>query len=354
MNVSSEPESYRSVMELESKRYSSAMEESSESIMHNSISPENEEDNTLHADHLDRTSPIHILVKIMSSIFWTDYLLNGLGEMLTLYDVDDYTHKLLAKPISNRSQLEKYSASLRSFLKNSAVSFLTKTLLSNYGLGEVQASINILVEQLNSVLKYSELTFSMLEKYLTYIEHGAKLAAAYINADSDENEQSASPSDLYDDIRVRAYAYLRVSDLDPSKMAKYIEDISNLVVNMNGMIDIVHHLYTNITPASFENIFNALTSKKTPAPPSYDGTKFENIHEINEYIRQHMEESLNEPQGFMYTVNELLEEARMSYIDKLATEITEILAFIPTKKDQERFIGQFESGKIWLSENHGE
>jgi hypothetical protein len=295
-------------------------------------------------------------------MFWEDYLIRGLGEMLTLHSVDPH-HNLVRKGPERRSQFETYTASLRSLFKGSAKSYVMKILFPSYALEDLQVRVDITIAHINEILKYAESTAAILEEYLTWVDHGSKLAAAYMNAllpdvyvDEDGNEtepEEVEPSDLYNDVRIKAYALLKLSDYDATRMAACIESVDNLICAFNCIIDIVHRLYSTMNPKAFENLFNAMVSKKQRAP-NYEGTKFENIHELNEYIRQRMRESLEEPRGFMYNVNELLEESRSFYIDKLATEIIETLSFLPDKKTQKRFVSQFESGKIWLSANRGE
>ena len=353
-----EPESYNTIMGNECKRWLMAMEEASETIIANSLVPDEENDDTLHQEHIDRTRMIHNVAKTMSSIWWEDYTIKGLGEMLTLYKVDSDNHLVYKKP-EQRSQLETYTASLRSFLKSSTSSYIMKILFPNYSLEEIRANVKIGIFHLNDALKYIESTSVILEQYMTWIEHGSKLASHYINAsilpEYDENGDElevdeTEPSDLYNDIKIKAYAFLKLSDYSATRMASHLENIDSLVFSLNNIADLGHRLYSDIDPKTFENIFNALTSKKAKSP-SYQGTKFENIHELNEYLRQRMKDSLEEPHGFMYNINELLEETRTSYIDKLATEVIETLSFLPNKKEQKKFISQFESGKIWRNEN---
>lgn len=357
-----EPETYRTVIAFEYKRYLTAMEEASETIVQNSLNPDDEDEDTCHSNHIERTRAIHAVTRVVSSIFWEDYLIRGLGEMLTLHAVDSH-HRLVRKGPERRSQFETYTASLRSLFKGSAKSYIMKILFPSYALEDLQVRLDMTIGHINEILKYAESTSAILEEYLTWVDHGSKLSAAYMNAllpeavideDGDEVEpDKVEPSDLYNDVRVKAYALLRLSDFKAPKLAAYIGSVSSLIFSLNNIVDIVHRLYATMDPKAFENIFNAMVSKKNRAP-NYDGTKFENIHELNEYIRQRMKESVEETNGFMYNVSELLEESRSSYIDKLATEIIETLAFLPGKKEQERFVSQFESGKIWLNANLGE
>jgi hypothetical protein len=349
-------------MAFEYKRYLTAMEEASETIVQNTLGPDDEEDNTCHGDHIERTKAIHAVTRVMSSMFWEDYLIRGLGEMLTLHRVDSQ-HRLIRKGPERRSQFETYTASLRSLFQGSTKSYIMKILFPSYALEDLQVRIDIVIAHINEILKYAESTSAVLEEYLTWVDHGSKLAAAYMNAllpnsVTDENGDEVEPdqiepSDLYNDVRIKAYALLKLSDYSAPKMASYIQSVDGLMCAADCIVDIVHRLYATMDPKAFENIFNAMVSKKNRAP-NYEGTKFENIHELNEYIRQRMKESVEEPHGFMYNVNELLEESRSFYIDKLATEIIEVLAFLPDKKEQKRFVSQFESGKIWLSASLGE
>lgn len=356
-----EAESYCIVMANECKRWLTAMEEASETIVTNSLSPDDEEDDTCHQEHIDRTRMIHTVAKIMSGIWWEDYAIKGLGEMLTLYKVDS-DNNLVHKDPERRSQFETYTASLRSLFKSTTNSYIMKVLFPNYSLEEIQTNVKIGILHLNDALKYAESTSAVLEQYITWIEHGSKLAASYINGslpaeyddDGDEVEvEEIEPSDLYNDIKIKAYAFLKLSNYSATRMASCLENIDSLIFSFNNLVDLGHRLYTGTDPKTFENIFNALVSKKAKSPV-YKGTKFENIHELNEYLRQRMKDSLEEPHGFMYNVNELLEETRTSYIDKLATEIIEVLSFMPNKKEQKKFVNQFESGRIWRNESPGE
>jgi hypothetical protein len=349
-------------MAFEHKRFLTAMEEASEVIIQGSLNPDTEEEDTFHGDHTDKSRSIHTITKIMSSMFWEDYLVGGLGEMLVLHKVNSH-HDLIHREPKCRSQFETYTASLRVLLTNSNKSYIMKILFPSYALEELQLRINMVILRFNEVLKYSESTTSMLEEYLTWIEHGSDLAAAYMNAlrpdiyiDEDGNEEETEevePEELYNDIRVKAYALLKLSDCNPAKMAACLESIDNLMFSLNEMVDLAHQLYASLDPKAFENIFNAMVSKRNRAP-NYKGTRFENVHELNEYVRQRIKESVEEPHGFMYNVSELLEESRVSYIDRLATEIIETLSFLPSKKEQKRYVGQFESGRIWQNVNLGE
>jgi hypothetical protein len=337
-----EPDSYYTIMALEHKRYQSAIEEASELIVQLSSNGSNGD---THRDHLDRTRTVHTITKMMSSILWEDYILGGLGEMLVLNDITR-EHTLSRKRPDRRSQFETYTASLRALLKQLPKSYIMKVLIPGYSLKEIQANIEIIVAYLNDAMKYAESVMAILEKYLAWIEHGAAIATAYVNTSRQDDDDKVEVSDMYSDIKVRAYAMLKISDLDASKMASYLDDINHLIARLNSLVSLFHKLYTSTDPQTFENIFNAMIAKKVSSS-THGKTKFENIHELNEYIRQHTIESIEEPQGFMYNVNELLDEARGLYIDKLATEITEILSFLPNKTDHKRFINQFESGKIW-------
>jgi hypothetical protein len=348
-------------MVLECKRYLTAMEEASDNIVTNSLTPDEEEDDTCHQDHIDRTKAIHGVAKIMSAMWWEDYVIKGLGEMLTTYQVDS-NHCMVDKGPGRRSQFETYTASLRSLFQSSSSSYLMKILFPSYSLEEIQTNIEVILLHISEVLKYAESTSTTIEKYSTWIEHGAELATEYLNAslppeydeDGDELEvEEIEAPELYSDVRVKAYALLKLSDYSATRMASRLESIDSLIFALNCMVDLGHKLYANTDPKTFENIFNALVSKKIKSP-SYKGTKFENIHELNEYLRQRVKDSVEEPHGFMYNISELLEETRTSYLDKLATEIIELLSFIPNKKEQKKFIEQFESGKIWQSENPGE
>jgi hypothetical protein len=349
-------------MAFEYKRYLTAMEEASESIAQNSLNPDDEDEDTCHGDHIERTRAVHAVARIMSSMFWEDYLIRGLGEMLTLHSIDSH-HSLVRKGPGRRSQFETYTASLRTLARGSAKSYIMKILFPSYALEDLQGCIDVALSRLHEILKRAESATAMLEEYLTWIEHGAKLAAGYTNAllpdafiDEDGNEEKperTEPHELYNDVRVKAYALLKLSSCDAFRMADSIEKIDTLMFAFNHAVGIAHKLYITISPKAFERIFNAMVSKKNRAP-NYEGTKFENIHELNEYIRQRVKESVEEPRGFIYNVSELLEESRVNYIDKLATEILEVLAFLPGKQEQKKFVSQFESGKIWLNASLGE
>ncbi len=358
----SEPETYRTVMAFEYKRYMAGMEEASETIVQNSLTPDDEEEDTDHGAHIERTRAVHGVTRVLTSMFWEDYIVKGLGEMLTLHSVDSH-HQLIRKGPGRRSQFETYTASLRSLFNSSTSSYIMKVLLPSFSLEDLQVRAEMVFAEIGEILKYAELTASLLEEYLTWVDHGSKLSAAYMNAllpnsYVDENGEDITPEEtepyeLYNDVRVKAYALLKLSQFKPAKLADYIGCIDGLFCSLMCIVDIVHRLYSTLDPKAFENIFNAMVSKKNRAP-NYEGTKFENIHELNEYVRQRMKESLEESEGFMYNVNELLEESRSSYIDKLATEVIEMLAFLPSEKEQKQFVNQFESGKIWLNANPGE
>lgn len=352
-----EPKSYKNVMAFEYKRYMSSLEEAGEAIVQASLLDDEEED-TGHVDHLDRTRSVHMITKVSTSMFWEDYLLTGLGEMITLHSVDA-DHNLVRKQPGKRSQFETYTSSLRSLFNKTTSSYLMKILLPSYALEDLQTSINIVVAHVNEILKYSEAAVATLEEYLTWIEHGAQQAADYVNyilagqpREEGEEQEKVEAADLYNDIRVKAYALLKLSDYRPTKLSAFIENIDGTLCAFCSILDIGHRLYATTDPKTFENVFNAMVSKRN-CSPKYDGTKFENVHELNEYIRQRLKESVEEPQGFMYNVNELLEEARSCYIDKLATEIIETLAFLPSKKAQKQFVRNFESGRLWLSDDPG-
>lgn len=366
----STPDSYGTVIYSEYKRYMGALEEASDNICQRSLSGEEEEDSS-HIEHLDRTRTIHQVTKVLSAMMWEDYIIRGLGEMLSTYRVNRH-HELVPRRAKERSNLETYTASLRDVSFQMRNSHLLKVIMPTFGLEAVRKRAIVVAEMLAQVLRYLESVMNWFERYMTWVEHGANMAAAYINAskleagedeeeDEDEEEgeeeetedeeeeeedDDVNPQDLYQDPRVKAYAVLKTTDFSPDRLVAFVSDIDSLIYYMGAMVDLGHRLYSSMKIGDFENIFNAIISKKARAP-QYEGTEFENIHELNEYIRQRVNASLEEPQGFMYNVNELLEEARFGFASKLASEISEDLAFVPSTSLQRKFVAQFESGLLW-------
>ena len=349
-----EPESYTTIMAYEHKRFMSALDEASESIVQASLDPDNPDCDTQHYDHIDRARTIHAITKSITSIFWDDYILTGFGEMLSLHSINQYNEIVPKKP-DKRSQLETYTSSLRALLLKSQNSFIMNVLFPSLNLTGLSAAVAKLQVVIREFLKYLESTISALEVYMTWIEHGSKLAAAFVNAntpdtviynDEEIETEPSEPYEFYNDIRVKAYAILKMTDFDSTKMVSCINSVSGLIDTLNEVITIIQKLYVGLDTQAFENIFNAAVVKKMKSP-NYDGTKFANVHELNEYIRQRTRDSLEEPYGFMYNVNELLTETHSLYIDKLATEVIEALSFLPDEKSQRIFVKQFESGKIW-------
>jgi hypothetical protein len=370
----STPDSYSTVIYSEYKRYMGALEEASDNICGRSLSGEEDEDSS-HLEHLDRTRTIHQVTKVLSAMTWENYIMNDIGEMLTLYEVDTHggRHKLVPRKAKERSNLETYTASLRDITHGLRNSYLLQVIMPTFGLEAVRKRAIIVADMLAQVLRYLESVASWLERYMTWIEHGSQLAAAYVNAakmeaeedydddDDDEEEEEeedeedeededsdddVEPSDFYQDPRIRAYAMLKTTDFNPDRLVSFISDIDSLIYYLGAMVDLLHKLYASMKIKDFEAIFNALVNEKGKAP-RYEETEFENIHELNEYLRQRVNASLEEPQGFMYNVNELLEEARYGFASKLASEISEDLAFIPSTPLQKRFVAQFESGLLW-------
>jgi len=362
------PESYSTVMYQEYKRYMGSLEEASDNICQRSLADEEEEDKS-HLEHLDRTRTIHQVTKVLTAMMWEDYILGGLGEMVSTYRVNRH-HELIPRQAKERSNLESYTASLRDLTYQMRKSNILQVILPTFGLESLHKRILVFADQLAQVLRYTDSVMGWLEKYMTWIEHGANMAAAYVNAskaeaedeyeDDDEAEDEEAeeeeedeeesdevdPSDLYQDPRVKAYAILKATEFDPDRLVAFISNIDSLIYYSNAMVDLGHRLYASVKVEDFEKIFNALVTKK-PRSPDYEGTKFENIHELNEYIRQRVNASLEESQGFMYNVNELLEEARYGFASKLASEVTEDLAFVPSLSMQKKFVAQFESGLLW-------
>lgn len=347
-NLNQEPDSYKAIMATEFKRYMTSLDEASELISLFSLETEEE---GLHADHIDRTKAIHTVVKIFSSLFWEDYLINGFGEMLQGYHVNKH-HELVNRSPQSRSQLETYTSSLRGLNKNITGAFFMKIFFPSMKLEVLQKRITAITEVIAELLKYTESISVTLEKFTTWIEHGSKIAYL-INKQYLEEDEELEPESYYGDIRVRAYAILKTFDFDTSKTVAFIEDVDGLLMVVSLLSELFHKLYVSIPPNEFENIFNALVSKKMQGPKG-EKTKFQNVHELNEYVRQRARESVEEPNGFIFNVSELLEEARSIFIDKLATDVTETMAFLSTKDIQKTFIKQFESGKIWQNANLGE
>jgi len=346
-------DSYQYVMLSEYKRFMNALDEASANIIQNSLNLEVDEETTYHRDHIDRTKSIHDVATIMISLLWEDYIVRGVGDMLTGSEVDK-DHKLVSKKPEERSQFETYTAALRGLLKNTKNSFLNTVLLPGYDLTSLGTKLSIVKNCVLDILKYTEVVSASTEEFLTWIEHGAELAASYTNASLDEGDEEVEPEEFYSDVRIRTYAYLKLSDYSVVRLTTSIQNIDGLLTASNAIADIFHQLYVSISPDLFEKTFNAMVSESNKSP-RYTGTKFENVHELNEYIRLRLRESIEEPHGFMYNVTELLEETRIFYIDRMATEIIDCMAFLPDKKTQKRFVAQFESGKLWQKlNNHGE
>jgi len=139
--MSPEPKSYRPIMSRESKRFLESLDEASTTIINNSVNPEEDED-TQHLDHMDRAKNIHDMVKTLSGIIWEDYIIGGIGEMLSTHLVTNSPHEArITGELCHRSQLRRYTSSLRAFFTQSRESYASKFILSTFGLDEIRTSI---------------------------------------------------------------------------------------------------------------------------------------------------------------------------------------------------------------------
>jgi hypothetical protein len=336
-----QPKCYPYVIYMEHKRFIEAIEEGS-----GLICSESDEEENQHSPHMDRTKTVHQLAKAVADMMWSSYLENNFDEMLTLYRID-CKHKLYEKTPEERSQLDTYIASLRAFLNTFDKNYIMKIVFSMFGLNQSRDNILVIREAVRMVLKYVESVVSWLERYMSWVQHGADIASAYYNTyNTDEDEEATTAEEFYLDNKVRAYAILKTSDLDSEKLVANIENVDALMYHINILIELGYKLYVDTPVDEFEKVFNALSNTK-PKSPNYKGTKFANVHEINEYVREHMRNSIENADGLVFIVTELLDVAKDFYIEKLAIEISDLLTFIPTKKEQEKFIARFESGQLW-------
>jgi hypothetical protein len=191
---------------------------------------------------------------------------------------------------------------------------------------------------------------------MTWLAHGATLAYKYRNAElvdeddcQDEETEEVlvdAPETYLEDERVKAYALLKTTGCEARRISEFMSNMDELLTISNEFTSLVHKLYLSLEPSQMESVFNAIVNKEGKAP-NYEGTKHANVHELNEYVRQQVGESVDSSDGFMYNISEVLDHTRENYISELATYISDLLIFFPDKAAQKRFITQFESGLIW-------
>lgn len=329
------PDCYPYVMGMEYKRFLESLEEVSDALINN------DKEQTAPG----RLAAIHRLAKTKLRLLCDDYLMDGFGEMLTTYKVSS-KHKLIPKTPGERSQAVAYSSSLRAVLNSFGQSFFVRQLMSSFKLDEVRKRLEASVSLLLEFLKNFENVANWTEQYMTWIDHGAKLAHGYYNTNMEENEMSAGIDAFYMDSRVRAYALFKTVDYMPEKVAEFLNSLNNLISNAIEITILKHRIYASLNPEDFEYIFNLLVSKKSTALVK-EKTEFENVHELNEYIRQRMKNSLEEPDGIIYNMIEMLDAARDTYIDKLASAVIDSTSFLPDEPTQRAFTRRFEDGRIW-------
>jgi hypothetical protein len=331
---------YLSIAVSELERYMSALEIACEILRHK---PE-------HAEHYERTKTIHDLVQTTIQLYATDYLLSHEKNIFTSHRITP-DHKL--NKHSERSEWERYLAGARSLVGRVSNSYLFKSVFTSYGLEWLSGNVlKTLVVNVLAFLKYLETTGNLLETYMTWIEYGASLAVQYINANAlavaEENEEVelVEASDLYTNIYVRAYAMLKTFNGDSQKAATALDAINNTLASFNHLIGLTQKLYIKIEPDVVENTLHSLTSNRQ-SKPTYLGTKFAGLQELNTKLQSLCKTSLEEPHGLLYNVREVLDAARQVYVSKLTDHIIETLAFLPTEQKQENFTRDFELGNLW-------
>ena len=329
------PDSYQAVIQLEFRRFFEGLKEAENYILEET-------------KDVQGCTSIHQIVENIISLFFTDYINSGLGEMLLLYPVDK-EHCLKARNPQIRSPLEMYTSSLRSMLLSVKDSYLLTGLTAAFGLEKFKQSALFAVQAILELLKNLEATVSWTEKYLSYLEHGAELQAVFTNASkSDEEDEDITPAACYSDAKTRVYAILKTTEFMPMKFASFIGSLNGLLENVSALIELGHKIYTSLAPDEFDNLFKTFASKKLSLkeeePKNFS---LENVKELNEFFRQKMKDSLDEETGFMYNVTMLFDGARAVYISRLVTEALDLLAFLPGDKEEKLFIKRYENGWFW-------
>jgi hypothetical protein len=337
---SKEPVSYRAVIAMEYKKFQESLEEASATLLAKA-----------HEEHLAipelyRCEKAHDVIQGNIYFFYEDYILNGLGELLNLFPINEY-HQMRSKGPHSRSPLDTYVASLRSMLSLIDSSYILKTVFSAFELDKVKARVIVAIHTALETLKNLEAVGQWVEKYLSWLEHGAGLQMAYSNANKGADEENVTLEDLFFESKTRAYAVLKTTDFSPQAFVAFIQDLDELLQNISTLVELPHRLYTSMDPDDFDNPFNAMVNKKAITGQKPKKFGLDNIKELNEFIRQRVKNSVERVDGFMQNAVELLDLARPMYIGKFVAEVLELLAFLPTEEEQRLFVKRYESGRLW-------
>lgn len=334
------PKSYQLLVALEVDRYAVSMEDACEELREK---PE-------HAPHYERTKIIHNLLQSLVSLYAADYLVNAESNLFSTHHI---TEENILVPHSERSAWERYIAGIRSILQRVEKSYLLRSSFVAAGLEWLASNtIHEYCGQSLELLKNLEVVCRTFETYMTWTEHGAQLSMKYQNAntlaEADEGEEVdiLDEENLYNDVLVRAYAMLKTFDKDSQRAAQLLDLISLSLKSIAHLVGVSQKLYVKVPPTTVENVLHTLVTPKQNKP-TYTGTKFANIQELNEKLRTACKESLEEQHGFLYNIFELLDATRCAYLSRLASYISDTLIFLPTVEKQEQFIRDFETGRLW-------
>jgi len=346
----SNPDSYDTVVNIEIKKFLIALAESYEKDVSDRL-----EAGLTSQEELQRLDKVYTVLFNMVDMFLEDYIHQAPEDALRLYNVNTSkaTHELGRRDSDHRPKLESYTASLRTLIRSMDSSYFVKSGFAAFGLEEFRIRLLAGMYEVAELLKYLESMATWVEKYLTWTEHGANIVAKYENALRDEDEDRIEVSEYYQDSRVVFYAILKTTEHDPKLVGNYVSDLSGVVMQASKLLGITHKLYSSLESKDFNNFFNMLSSPKanTTVTNEKQEKKFENIRELNDFIRSKIEKSIDDPVGFVKVAQLLLDNTCAHYISDFITSLSNMLAFFPGTAEQKQYIERFEQGRLWQKEN---
>jgi len=331
--------SYSTLLSTEFNRFLTAIDQSIEALL-----PEDKED-------VEKFMRSAAMLKDRLNIIY-NLCFKDKDNFLTLYEISDNTYidglRLQEKKPEQRSMVDAYSGSIRTVIRNFQNSYLIKNGFSLFGLGGLRKRILVVAAAASEFIKYFNTLAKWIEIYLSWTKFGSELACQYYNANRDEDESPVEPSDFYNDYTIKLYAILKTSETDSEILANILTDIDSFIEHLSWLIGLTARFTASLKVKDIDTVINAISNSK-PRTKTKDEMKdeFSELREFCKYIRDRAIEYSAKEGGTIHTYQLLISDAKDRYITSFIDEISKLLSLFPNTDEQERFIRNFEKGKLW-------
>jgi len=308
---------------------------------------------TNQGEHVEKIKFFQETLKNIVSLWWDQFAVTPLDTLLPRSSISTSGNYI---EVQQEGNIVDMAAAARTYLLDTQKSYVVRSLLTAFGLTQIQARILTTTSSLANAFGHVGEIANLLTRYLVWLEVGSTNTAAYLNSvnavyeyiDGEAEDEQVTPDEFYDDIRVRTYALLKATELDPQVVVRVLTSIDKFWTDIFTSLFFVLKGIASLAKLDRDRFLFMLVGRRPRQAPA-SNTRFETLHIGIQCFLDLLDKALLPNEGLLYHFWTFLNNAKEEYISRLSNEMIETVALLPTKEAQQKYIQSFERGTLWIA-----